>query len=282
MYQLKNFILIVVSIVAILVLNACNEGNLTQPEQDPPTIPPVTTFLMTFDDFDQGPLSKPVAETSSRLMEPQSNNNWLFATANVFIWQTIINVTLAVPAHSFMAAFLKDRTPEYKDGEWIWSYDFNCLAGLYHAELHGDIIGDQVEWAMYISKEGVYENFQWYTGTSKLTATQGTWTLNKEPQNPIPLLYIEWHRNPVDLTYDIKYTNVLEGSEDKGSYILNGVTDDTDYDAFYTIYNIKELNTTEIKWHRIAKYGRVKDSKHFGDDLWHCWDENGADVICED
>jgi hypothetical protein len=96
------------------------------------------------------------------------------------------------------------------------------------------------------------------------------------------MLTIDWHRNLVDLTYDITYTNVLDNSEDKGSYIFNGVTDDIEHDAFYNLYNIKEDNSIEIKWHRISKYGRVKNAKHFGDDLWHCWDENLDDMICED
>jgi len=51
---------------------------------------------------------------------------------------------------------------------------------------------------------------------------------------------IEWHRNLEDLTYDIKYTNILEDSDNKGGYIFNGVTNDATYDAFYNLYHKKE------------------------------------------
>lgn len=278
MNQGKFYLLIVFSILVLFVINACDEDNPTEPEADAPILPPETTFVMDFDDFTETSLAKPIHES---LAKPQSKKNWLFSVAKVAVWQTVIGVTLAVPAYSYSAAISKDRTPEFKNGVWIWTYDFNALSGLYRAELHGKIVADEVEWEMYISKEGEFDNFKWYTGKSKLIPTEGTWTLNLEPQNPVPVLGIEWHRNPDDLTYDIKYTNILEDSDDKGSYIQNGVTTDTDYDAFYTIYSIKDLNFTEIKWSRTSKDGRVKDPKYFGDADWHCWDENQDDKSCD-
>ena len=280
MYQIKYFVLAILGMAVLLVMNNCNKDNAAQPEADAPALPPITTFVMNFDDFAQSNLEKATDETSGHLLKPLSKNNWLFAAANVYFWQTTLFVTLAVPTHSFQAAFLKDRIPEYSDGTWIWSYNFNSLAGLYHAELHGKIVSDEVEWEMYITKQNVYENFKWFTGKSKLAATEGTWTLNKEPQDPVPMLAIEWHRNLDDLTYDIKYINVLDLSDEKGSYIFNGVTNDTTYDAFYTLYHVKDNNFTEIKWNRISKDGQVKDTKHFGDEDWHCWDENGDDITC--
>lgn len=273
-----TYFLIIFMVTAFLLLSACSKDESTSPTQETPAIPPETSFVMDFSDFNQNSLL--MNDQFDHLSKPQSKNNWAFAAANVWAWQTTIMVGLAVPVASFQSALLRDRTPTFIDGEWIWAYNFNVLAGQYHAELHGKIVVDGVEWAMFISRTGVFEDFEWYTGKSNFLATEGTWTLNKEPGDAVPVIYIEWNRNPENLTYDIKYTNVLEGSDDMDSYIFNGVTTDTTYDAFYDIYGSQQDRMIEIKWHRTAKHGRVKDLVHFSDEDWHCWDENFNDFDC--
>ena len=64
---------------------------------------------------------------------------------------------------------------------------------------------------MYISKEGFFEDFLWYTGESDFWATEGTWTLRKGPDQDVDLLLIEWSRNPSEGTGQVKYTNIAEG-----------------------------------------------------------------------
>ena len=273
----KKQILIYFILSILLIFSACNKDSTSGPDGTAPDIPPLNTFLMNFDDFDTTTV---FAKSGSSLTNPQTQLNWTYSSAVVFIWQTIIGVSLAVPTASFTAAFLKDRTPEFKNGEWVWEYDFNSLAGLYHAALHGKIVGDEVEWAMFISKQGVFTDFKWFTGVSKILTTEGTWTLYNSPQNSIPILFIEWHRNLQDLTYDIKYTNIVSSSDENGSYIFNGVTNDTTYDAFYNIYGKVADNLTQIVWHRANQNGRVKDAVHFGDSDWHCWDGNHDDMVC--
>ena len=121
----------------------------------------------------------------------------------------------------------------------------------------------------------------------KVNGTEGTWTLYRDtvtpyvPTNSIPYVGILWHRNTSDGTYDIKYTNIIPNGPENGGYITYGIINQTPYYAFYDIFNKGQVNLTEIKWNRTNKDGRVRDSLHFGDINWHCWDTTLANDTCE-
>ena len=105
-------------------------------------------------------------------------------------------------------------------------------------------------WRMLLSKQGFYTDFEWFTGLSNLPATEGTWTLNQDPNNPNPFLLIEWNRNIQDNTADIDYTNIKPASAANGSYIHYGITNEVQYNAFYDIFSQSQNNHTDIEWHR--------------------------------
>lgn len=263
-------VLIVFSILMFSLIG-CEES--TSPADDPPEIPPASTFVIDFSDFNQ---AESTAPSSAAGTEQLSKSYWLYARTVVGVWNAVLWVNLIVPTTSFLAAFNKDPEPEMQDdGTWVWAYSFSVLTAQFDAELHGKIVDSDIEWNMYISKEGEYEDFNWYSGKSKLTGTEGSWLLNRNPQNPESYLDIEWHRDLTNGTRDIKYTNVLPGDDENGSYIFHGLTTDTTYDAFFNIYSVVNENSTDIEWHRTNKNGRVSDARHFDDDgQWHYWDEN--------
>ncbi|KPL16217.1 MAG: hypothetical protein AMJ92_13060, partial [candidate division Zixibacteria bacterium SM23_81] len=120
----------------------------------------------------------------------------------------------------------------------------------------------------------------WYYGDADLFLTEGTWILNKDPEEPEPFVGIEWHRKVQDTTADIKYTNIVPDGPENGGYIFYGITNDTPYDAFYDIYNKGYDNLTNIEWNRATKDGQVKDPHHFEDEEWHCWDGDLEDIEC--
>lgn len=111
--------------------------------------------------------------------------------------------------------------------------------------------------------------------------TEGTWTLNRSPEDPEPFIGIEWERSPESDTGTIRYTNIVPGGPENGGYIFLGTTTDTPYDAFYDIYNKGKDNHTDIQWNRTTQAGQIRDPLHFEDEAWHCWDEELADVDCE-
>lgn len=131
---------------------------------------------------------------------------------------------------------------------------------------------------MYISKLDEYTDFKWYTGRSALDNTSGTWTIFKEPNDPVPLLDIEWHRDYQNDTGDITYTNVEPNGAENGGYITYGTTTDVDYNAFYNLYNKGEDNLVDIEWNRTTIAGRVANEKCYGNTNWQYWDENQEDL----
>lgn len=273
--------LLTLTVVLVLYLAGC-EDEPTKPEPlKPPAIPPLSTFLMDFDDF------TPIGQSSyvPNGAVPQdvilSFDNWGWAALNVSIWNIIITVHAAIPVAAFVESF-KHQPEQQPDSSWIWSYDFMVHDVEYTAELWGSIDNNGTEWEMYISKEGFYEDFLWYFGEADLFLTEGTWTLNKDPEDPEPIPYIGilWHRDVQDSTADIRYTNIVPDGPENGGYIHYGITNDSPYDAFYDIYNKGQDNLTNIEWNRTVKNGQVKDPAHFEDEDWHCWNENLEDIDC--
>ena len=262
---------------ATLLIFACSEENPTEPEVQAPEIPPSSTFLIDFSDFLQQGRIDPGGDPTQKVL--LSQDNWNFAALHVGVWNLIITIGLAVPTATFLESF-SHQPVQQPNGTWVWDYDVTVGQQEYSAQLHGSIGNFGTQWQMYITEHGVYENFLWYSGQADLLLTEGTWTLNKHPDEPVPLLLIEWHRSLLDSTADIKYTNIEPGGAENGGYIFYGTTTDTTYDAFYDIYNRGLNNHVDIEWNLTGKDGRVRNAAHFGDKDWHCWDESRQDAAC--
>lgn len=258
-----------------IVIMGCNK-NTTESEGTPPEIPPASSFVMDFSDFSN-------ADTNSASIQFNKSSltyqNWWWAAFNVGVWNAIIKVGLAVPVAAFLESF-KHQPAQQPDGTWVWSYNFIVNNVEHHAELHGSLETNATTWKMYISKEGFYQDFLWYTGEADLSLSQGSWTLNNKPADPNPLLQIEWHRNATENTGDIKYMNIVPNGPENGGYIFYGIQTSTTFDAFYDIFNKGKDNHTNIEWDRTTKEGRVKDPAHFSDSDWHCWDDQLQNQVC--
>lgn len=133
---------------------------------------------------------------------------------------------------------------------------------------------------MLLTKAGFYTDFEWFTGYSNLPATEGTWTLNQDPSDPDPFLFIEWSRNVEDGTAEVKYTNIIPNAPENGSYIHYGKTNDVTYNRFFNIFGKVENRLINVEWNYEQHFGRVKDPQHFGNESWYCWDEMLLDTQC--
>lgn len=263
--------------IMLLIMISCS--NNTEPEQAPPTLPPASSFVMDFSDF---------ATTSADLVlykksdgtNVLSKQNYGWAATNVFVWNTLLTVGLAVPVASFIESFRHEPVLQ-SNKKWLWSYNFTVVGAIYTAKLYGFFNNNGVEWEMYISQQDAFTDFLWYSGNSNLKGTEGTWTLNKSPEEPDSLLLIEWQRDPVSATGNIKYTNVVPSGPENGGYIYYGITQNIPFNAFYDVYNKGLNNHANIEWNRTTKEGRVKDPHHFQDSNWHCWDSSLEDVDCQ-
>ena len=172
--------LLLVAVIAVSTVVGCSG-----PSQAP-TIPPEETFVIPFEDFN--------GTNAVVSLETGNQSNWNYAALAVGIWSTIIRVGLAVPVAAFQASF-HNIPLQQDDGSWIWSYSVNIGGSVHTAELHAQSITGGVHWAMNISKQGEYEDFQWYYGECDLPATQGFWILKKSPADPTDLVRIDWARS---------------------------------------------------------------------------------------
>ncbi len=75
--------------------------------------------------------------------------------------------------------------------------------------------------------------------TVRYDHTHASWKLYESPDNNVQWMDIEWTKDWEADTSQITYTNVKAGSEEFGSYITYGISDDADYDAFYTLYSVE-------------------------------------------
>jgi len=274
----KFRMLLICSLAAAAVLIfACSEKDPTEPEAEAPQIPPVSTFLMDFSDFPAHSRGSAGPEPTPVKLLTRDNHNW--AALHVGVWNLIVTVGMAVPVAAFVESFAH-RPIQQPDGSWIWSYDLTVDGDQYSAALRGSIDNAGTEWEMSVTKEGEYEDFQWYTGEADLFLTEGSWILNKHPEDPIPLVGIVWHRSIVDSTADITYTNIEPSGAENGGYISYGTIPDTTYDAFFDIYNKGQDHLINVEWNLATKDGRVKDAAHFQDEDWHCWDGQWQDIAC--
>lgn len=274
LFRLKIFILFLG-----LFLLSCKDNDVNAPLVTPPDVPPISTFKMDFNDF---PLSAQFLKNNGAKSydEIMTQANWGWASFNVVVWQTIVTTGMIVPVASFVESF-NHQPVKQEDGRWAWTYEFTPYTGIKHtASLYADVGTSSVNWEMYISKENQFNDFLWYSGQSDLLATGGTWTIFAEPANPTPWIGIVWNRNPIDSTGDIKYTNIKPNDGENGGYIFYGVTTDDPYDVFYEIFNKGKDNTISIKWNKDSHIGSVRDSSHFDNFEWYCWDENHEDIDC--
>lgn len=270
MKKMHHSIFIIIILVAAIAQQGCKKDH-----GDKPQLPPSSGFVMNFSDIDSTKVPETLKITGIDSVADYSN--YVFAAGNVGIWNFIITVGLAVPVSSFLNSFHYEAQWSNPDNAWLWNYDYTLGYDTYSAELQASVTGAQVHWEMYISKASGFQNFLWYEGDSKLDNTEGTWTLYDNPTSNTELLGILWHNNG---TADIIYTNIIPGGAENGGYISYGTTNNPDYNAFYDIYNKGKDNHTNIEWNQTYKNGRVKDSLHFGNNDWHCWDMDFVNTVC--
>ncbi len=263
-YSLKNIPLSVFSFFILLTLTtSCTKEN----NEITPVVPPIETMVMEFDDSLTG------GKTSF-----SSNENHNLAALQIGVWNIILTVNLAVPVLAFSA--ITNETPNFQEGTWIWDKDFNIGVIGHNARLEGTVVGNSVQWEMYVSKDNTYSNFLWFTGTSALDGQSGQWLLNFNPNNSQPILQIDWEKETGGTT-QIRYTNINANDSNTGDYIEYGIDESEGLNAFYSIYRAQEGFMIDIEWNLSSKEGRIRNPNYFADNEWYCWSSSFQNVDCE-
>ena len=257
-------------LIMLVLITGCKKD-----KGDPPVLPPEESMIIDFSNFEGG---KSADLTGIKGTE---NSSWEFAAVAAIWWKSVIVATVAVPVTAFQMVI--DQNAEYvSEKTWQWSYTATIAQATYKARLTGHLLDSDVEWKMYITKEGTggFTDFLWFEGTSAFDGKSGTWTLYLSNTNPIPVLEINWEK-PADNQGSIKYTYVKNDAF-KNSYIQYGLTANT-LNAYFTIHYWKDVKFSDvnIEWNTTVHNGRVKSIDYLGDDQWHCWDANKVNVNCQ-
>lgn len=264
---MKKFILLpALLIMSMLVLESCQKDEPDENLPDTPELPPENAFVQDMGDF---------GKSTSR-----SNEHYNFAALNVGIWNTLLYINLAIPVKAWYEVRESDPVWDKVAEAWVWSREFNLNSGNYTARLHGWIDGDQVQWRMYVSHQGVYSDFLWYRGTAKLDRTSGSWRLFRDHVNDQPYIDIEWENDPDSDFDNIKYINAIPNDAGAGSYIHYGRVEGEDYPIFYDIFGAQDDRLIEIDYDDATTAGRVRDDVFFGTEDWNCWDALHEDIEC--
>ncbi|MBN1133087.1 MAG: hypothetical protein JXR52_12255 [Bacteroidales bacterium] len=266
--KFKNYGVIPIAVILILLGTACEQ------EPEKPVLPPLSSIVMDFSDFDQQPAQNKGAVPTYR--------NFIYAYSNVFFWNTFVTISLSLPVTAYSYALEQDAV-YLGDNSWQWSFDFPWAQHYYTATLTSvRMNNEEFSVAMNINlKDQSGEGFTWLDGVVRFDHTHAEWNLYKNVEGTsVKVLEVDCNMNFETEEGDMRYTYVEPDEKETGSYIYFELfTPDSDvYDASYEI----SLSGGDIfiEWNRTSKAGRVMSTGYFEDELWHCWDANLMDVAC--
>lgn len=134
--------LIYILTLIVLLLTACTNDNPINPQEQAPVVPPQSTFIMDFNDF---------PDTSSLAIFPKfqfgdtvSFANWGWSAVNIFVWNSVLTLTLAVPIAAFAESFNHEPVLQ-PDDSWLWSYNVSVFGIVHTAKLFGKNTTEGVE-----------------------------------------------------------------------------------------------------------------------------------------
>ncbi len=239
-----------------------------------PEIPPMEMYTMPTE-----ALRTTNTDTTAASTAGNTYYNWLHAGVNLAVWSAVAYVNVAPPTAAFQRAFHEQAT-YVNNNTFKWEYRHSDQNGKqYDIELTGKYIANfqEVEWKLIGSEVGGFSNFTWFTGTTKIDFSYGTYTLNKNPFNPKAYLQLSYDKtNPQETS--LRFTNIEPGNAN-GQYI--------EYRTNLNNYLNKEFdlqgnpgNLLEIQWNEASRDGRVKHFNRFNDNDWHCWNTDQLDIQC--
>ncbi len=262
------FLFISFAIVAV----SCKKDN----SPSPPSLPPQSSFVIDFTNFSNG-ASASLPSVFTKSFEVLTN--YQAAALKVGYWNTILYLKTAIPAACFKEAF-KHKGSYLSTNTWEWKYNLTLETNNIAAKLQAKLITDSVQWQMLISVTGdslAITDFVWFTGTSALDGSGGTWIINESPSLPNPLFSINWIKRNSQIG-SVQYTYVKPGENATGNFIKFGTKDSTLVvnNVYYILHNVNPVTyDIDIEWNSMSKAGRYQDING-----WHCWDSGKLNINC--
>ena len=244
---------------------------------DPPAFILSETMLIDFSNF----ITASRSAENNFTVKGTETYNWETAAEIAAPWRTLTSETLLVPISAYKAAS-GQKVSHVSGGKWEWNYNVNVGGAIYKTRLTGEISGAQVNWEMYVSRDGSggFSEFKWLDGTSNAGGTEGKWTFNKDFSNQTALLQIDWIRTGTNIE-KIKYTYLQDG-QGKNAYIEFGAASGS-FDYYYAVHyyntSIGRFSDANIEWIRSSGAGRIKSADYLNG-VWKCWDAQKKDTEC--
>ena len=257
---------LMVGAMLTFMVTSCKNGE-TEAE---PSVPPSETFEMDYESF-------PSAE-GGRAGREETEIAFGISAIAVGVWQTLVGLTMTIPVAAFKASVSQDPVYIEEEGRWHWNFTIGSSNTAIHScNLYAQVDGQVVNWEMYLTREGDFSDFLWYTGTSRFDQTSGSWTVYRDPLgNSRAFLEIDWTRDTDAGTGTIRYTNIDAQDNNNGAYIESGRVESTsEFDTYYEITGADGA-TTLIEWHSSTHVGRLTNAQG----ATFCWDTNLQDVDC--
>lgn len=207
--------------------------------------------------------------------------NWIHAGLNLLVWNTVVVSQVTLPIAAFAEAF-NHQAEFIGNATFEWAYQYTAPgANIYNISLTGQYISNtqEVDWVMTASKVGGFSDIIWYTGSTNQGNTQGTFTLNRNSNNPEPYLELAYTRNNSNNDGVVRYTNVAPNDPGNGNYIEYRTESSNTFNRAFDL-DLGSGNFLEIQWNEPSGEGRVKHENHFNDTEWHCWNVDKVDVDC--
>lgn len=253
------------------MVTACNEDNDID-EGNPPVMPPASSLSPDFNYF--------LSEGGDESGRVEIVSSWVYAATNVTVYSAILGTALAVPVTAYRVALAQDPSFDADQRAWVWTYDVDLgPAGIFGVKLIGALSDDGVAWTGMISKEGLFEDFVWFEGTSALTGDSGSWVLYEGPDKSGAWLSAMWEKSEVEGKANVTFTVEKEG-DGQGSSLSYSAFAEGDFNRKVIITDTNTENVVTAEWHSTEKNGRVKSLKHFQDEEFHCWDSQLQDADC--
>lgn len=257
--------------LSVLIVGCSDD---TENPGNPPQLPPKASLSANLGTFPQN--------GDGRVDEANAKTNFVFSAVNVGFWQTTLGAVIFIPAAVFEAAFGHDFQYLEDQERWKSEYTVDVNSQEVTAELFAENNGETVSWEMYLSVEGQYDDFLWFTGESRADNTGGDWVLYGGPSEPREVLRIDWDREGDDFI-NSKYTLVDSESAREGSFVEYGLSTEATFTHYYEVSiedSEGENYDAMILYNETTTEGRVRSESHFGDAEWRCWDANQEDIDC--
>jgi|GEM_PF-986095 len=274
------------ALLALFSLTGCGGGSDDSGQAFPYASAKLSSSLEGSDDFSSASTAASL-QRSVGATTRSNGPNFNHAAANVGFWNLVLAVNLFPHAANFATA-LNQRPVLQADGTWLWTYSIDTFT----SKVSARISASGILWEARVSnsapadlnRQPFYDKL-WYSGTSNLTGTSGTWILRNDYPFDTDVLQIDWARDPATGIGNVKYELISDTDPFlTGSYIAYGNDSSTSavYDSHYKIYDAANPYNIEIEWNSTTLEGRVLDERPiagFNDSDWHYWDSNGADTV---